>query len=112
MALPNLWNLPTTPETLAIFSFSNMDEHRKAAQQILVQLNATITLRPLDPIPLADIGAWAYNHQLVHNQQNAVLGIAGNDLTTVDFNDLSQLVNWIQLHAQEHYQASQILGLD
>ena len=113
MGLPTLYNLPSTPETLDAFSFANMDEHRKIAAALLAQLTVDIALYPLDPMGLGqDLGNWLYNHQIVHNAQNAALGIAGNDLTTVDFTDISQLTNWIELHAGEHYQASQLLGLN
>lgn len=111
MSLPSLFNVPLTPQELAIWTFANMDEHSKIAAAALAQLKATLPLFPLDPIPLFDIGTWAYNHQVIHDAQNAVLGIAGNDLTTIDLNDTAQLANWIQLHAQEHYQAAGLLGL-
>lgn len=111
MSLPSLFNVPLTREELDIWTFSNADEHQKIAAACLTQLSATIPQFPLDPIPVDDLGTWAYNHQAIHDAQNAVLGIAGNDLTTVDLNDTAQLSNWIQLHAQEHYQAAGLLGL-
>lgn len=111
MALPTLFNVPTNAEEMSIFAFANMDEHRKIAAAAQAQLSVALDLFPLDPIPTGDLGTWVYNHQTMHDQQNAVLGISGNDLTTLDLNDISQLVNWIELHAQEHYQAAQLLGL-
>ena len=111
MSIPQLYNVPLTKEELAIWTFANADEHGKIAAAAMAQLNATLPLFPLDPIPLFDIGTWAYNHQAIHDAQNAVLGIAGNDLTTIDLYDTAQLSNWIHLHSQEHYQAAGLLGL-
>lgn len=114
MSLPDLYNIPHSQSELNIWSFANMNEHAKTAAALLrASPPVVLPLYPLDPIPFgAGLGAWLYNHQTIHNAQNAALGIAGNDLTTLDFNDAGQVVNWIQLHASEHYQAAQILELN
>ena len=109
--LANLYNIPTTEKGFLEFSFANVDEHRKALSAIRSIYTITLQEYIIDPIPMFDFPAWAYRHQQMHNQQNQVLGIAGNDLTSVDFTKPDQLSSWISLHAQEHYQAASILGL-
>lgn len=112
MALATLFNTPVSPSRWAEFSFVNMDEHRKIAAAVLAQLALTIPLYPLDPVPTGlNAAAWLYNHQAIHNRENGILGIAGNDLTAVDFSDVSQVHNWVQLHAEEHRAAAQALGI-
>lgn len=111
MALVNLYNIPTTPEGFAEFSFSNYDEHKKIFSAIQSAYATRLEEYIIEPLPLFDFSAWAYRHQLMHNEQNQVLGIAGNDLTSIDFTKPDQLASWINLHAQEHYQAASILRL-
>lgn len=108
--LAALLNIPSGPEGWSYFGFHNMDEHR----QILAGLRRQGTSLPeyvLDPIPLHDIGAWAYNHQAMHTGMNEALGIAGSDLTTVNFNDPGEVSSWIRLHFNEHALAAQKLGI-
>lgn len=108
--LAALWNLPTTPETLSWFTFSNQQHHAAISGSVWSQLGLVLPQWPLDPLP-PDQTTWLYDHQQMHNQQNAVLGIVGNDLTELDFHDISQLTDWIELHAREHQQAAEILGI-
>jgi hypothetical protein len=43
--------------------------------------------------------------------QNEILGIQGEDITSLDFQDEAQLSSWIQQHFIEHYQAEGKLGV-
>mgnify|MGYP001615227794 CR=1 FL=1 len=106
-------DLPTTPERLAQFSFSNQDSHFRITAAIFRQQKKSILVFPVDPIPSAGQArqAWARAHQSWHNSQNAVLGIQGDDLTEVDFADMERLQSWIQQHFIEHYQAEAQLGI-
>ena len=61
---------------------------------------------PGDP----NLGTWAYSHQQAHTAFDDILGIAGNDLTDVDFTKQDQVESWLRLHFQEHYEAQQSLG--
>lgn len=107
-----LFNIPGDADSLGWFSFQNAASHAGIAAAVKTQLAVVLVQYPLDPMPLGEaLGGWLYNHQSMHDQQNAVLGIAGNDLTTFDIKDRSQVVNWIQLHAEEHRQAESLLGL-
>lgn len=112
MTLANLSNIPNDLNTLAIWTFSNQDEHLKIAAAIRRIFNVRVQAYILDPMPLHDRGAWLYNHQQAHNQQNAILGIAGNDLTQVDFDDPAQVASWVDQHNTEHILAAQILRLN
>ena len=110
MPLANLLNIPSDLESWAHFSFSNQDEHHRISAALRAKgINAPDY--QLDPIPLQDIGGWAYNHQAAHTTFDTAVGIAGSDLTTVDFSQPDQVASWIRLHFQEHNSASQILGL-
>jgi hypothetical protein len=113
MGLATLANLPVTPELVAQFAFANMDSHRKIAGAVFAAMGQIIPLYPLDPIPLFPGGllTWARNHQSTHDVQNAILGIRGDDLTSVDFTNEEQLSAWIFEHFAEHYAAETQLGI-
>lgn len=109
--LASLYNVFKDQIGLSQFSFANNDEHVRINSAVLGQFNIRLPSYVLDPIAVADPANWLYMHQDIHNQTNSVLGIAGNDISDVDFNNPGQLSSWIWLHAQEHYQAAQILGI-
>ena len=93
------------------FSFANQDHHLQIAREIYRQANLIIPVYSLDPINPQDAGVFLYQHQQAHNAQNSILGIAGNDLTTIDLTNKGELEEWILIHFQEHYTAQQLLGL-
>lgn len=114
MGLATLANLPTNEELLQQFSFANMDSHRKISDTIFRTMSGMILpIFPLDPIPLypGGLSVWARNHQSIHDQQNLILGIRGDDLTSVDFRDENQLAEWILQHFNEHYLAENQLRI-
>lgn len=111
MTTSNLLNVPSSPESWAWFSFSNQDSHIKIVRRAFQVLKVKLQEFPLDPMPLQDLGAWAYQHQQAHDQMNAVLGIAGNDFTALDLEAPDQVSSWIRNHFENHLQASDILKL-
>lgn len=115
MTLATLFNIPSDPFAFQQFSFSNAEHHVLIANAIQTLYNQATPAYILDPIPVLDsqggAGVWLYNHQAVHNFQNAVLGIAGNDLTGVDWQKPDEVADWINLHAEEHRTAATRLGI-
>ena len=109
--LANLYNTWKDDAGLQRFSFSNNDEHLSINRAILARFNQLLPVYVLDPINTHDPNTWLNVHQIVHNLQNQILGIVGNDLSDVDFQNPEQMASWVWLHAQEHYQASNILGI-
>lgn len=114
MSLAALFNVPEDPDQLAQWSFVNAAAHtdiiRVVYQRAGVVLSSYV-LDPLDPTNPASMQTWLYQHQLMHQQMDQVLGIAGYDLLDVDLTDRGQFAAWIQSHASEHLQAGQILNL-
>lgn len=111
MSLAGLYNVPETPDQFAQWSFINAAAHADINRVIFERVNVVISSFVLDPINPADLQNWLANHQIMHQQMDAVLGIAGYDLFDVDFTDRGQFASWIQSHASEHLQAGQILNL-
>jgi hypothetical protein len=109
--LADLYNVPTTDSERALWSFAHMAHHRDINAKIYLLIKVALPEYILDPIDANDTGQWEYQHQLMHDNQNQILGIVGQDLTGVDWKDQRLLTAWVWLNASEHYQASNILEI-
>jgi hypothetical protein len=109
--LANLYNTPITDDQRAAWAFSHMAHHRDINARIYLLIKVALPEYILDPINVNDTGQWEYQHQLMHDKQNQILGIQGQDLTGVTWKDQRLLDAWIWLNASEHYQASAILEI-
>lgn len=110
-AVAGLYNVPGTPEELAIWSAIHASHHRDINAAIYRLGGYVLAEFPLDPVPLGNPGGWANSHQEMHNQFQNLLGIAGFDLLDVEWENHNQLAGWIFLNAQVHMQAADILGI-
>lgn len=110
--LAALYNVPSTPPELSVWSFCNAAHHRDIIAAIFRAVQVELPEFVLDPFDPANMQTWLYQHAEMHRQMDAALGISGYDLIEVDWRDPGQLAGWIYLHANEHYQASVILGVD
>lgn len=63
----------------------------------------------LDPMNPNDLGMWNYQHQIMHNQLNALLGTQGFDLLSLDWQDPAQFAEWLRLNGDEHTRLSAAL---
>lgn len=111
MSLANLFNIPNNEREFSVFSFNNANQHRQIVDAIFRSKGLTLPVHILDPIPFSSLSSWLELHQQMHNDFNAALGIAGVDLTDVDFTDPQQFASWSRLHGSEHMQAAQMLRL-
>jgi hypothetical protein len=109
--LASLFNVPSTDEERAQWAFAHMAHHRDINARIYTLIKVALPEYILDPIDPNDSGTWEYQHQLMHDNQNQLLGISGQDLTGIDWNDQRLLAGWIFLNSSEHYQASNILEI-
>lgn len=111
MGIAALFNVPSNNEELAQWAFNNMAHHRDIILSIYHQTGVLLPEYVLDPVDFNDPGTWMYNHQIMHSDMDNILGIQGFDLLDVNWQDRGEFAGWIFLHSQEHYQASNILGV-
>jgi len=111
MALATLFNIPSDENDFQVFSLHNMDQHRQVINAIAATRNIILPLYPMDPIPLQDLPFWAIIHQASHNDVNGALGTAGFDISTIDVENEAELAAFFQIHAQEHVNWANVLGL-
>lgn len=111
MGLAAIANTPTDKNSMDQWAFSHMAHHRDIIRVIQMNYNIILPEYILDPLDPNDLGTWGYQHQIMHNQMDAILGIAGNDLVDVSWKDEAERSSWIDLNFREHLQANQILGV-
>ena len=107
--IASLYNVPGTDSERAEWAFAHMAHHRDINAKIYLLIKVALPEYILDPFDINDTGQWEYQHQQMHDNQNQLLGIQGQDLTGVDWRDQRLLAGWVWLNASEHYQASDIL---
>lgn len=110
-AIASLYNVPSTDNERAQWAFAHMAHHRDINRVIYQLVKVTLPEYILDQVDPNDVGRWEYQHQIMHDNQNALLTIQGQDLTGIEWNDQRLLSAWIQLNAIEHVQAADILRI-
>lgn len=110
-AVAALFNVPSTRDELNTWAFAHAAHHRDINRVIYELAGVQLVEYPLDPIDTHDSGVWTYQHQVMHQQFEPLLGIAGFDLLDVDLNNRSEFSGWIWLNAQSHYQAAALLNM-
>jgi len=70
-----------------------------------------LTQYQLSPVDPDNMGMWFYNHQIMHQQINQVLGTQGFNLLDYDWSDEDQLVEWLNQNAAEHQTICTALGI-
>ena len=110
-AIAALFNVPSNAQELSQWATAHATHHRDINRVLYQLTGADLPEFVLDPIDPSNTGVWEDQHQVMHQNQNAILGINGFDLSEVDFKNLDLLTGWITLNANEHYQAAAILGI-
>ena len=108
---PEIAVLDNDPDEIERWVHSHYDEHFRIIAAIAKQKNIRLQVLPINYLREDNFQSWLFQHQSLHNDMNSVLHIAGNDLLDVDFKNDEQRNAWAWLQAQEHYQATNKLGI-
>ena len=103
--------MPGTPEELMVWAATHASHHRDIIRSIYNRAGIALDEYILDPIDPDNTTVWEDQHQVMHSQMDAVLGIGGYDLSEVNFKNPTLLNGWITLNANEHYIASNALEI-
>lgn len=109
MSIQDVWNVPRTPDELAKWSVLHMILHRDQIRTAFVKFKTILPEYALDPIDPSPFSIWFQQHQLMHNNIDELAKVAQFDLLDVNLADPTQLVGWIQSHAQLHQQEATAL---
>lgn len=108
----SLFNVPSNQQELDTWAFAHAAHHQDINRLIFQKYNLTLTSYVLDPFDPNAADNWLYQHQTMHQEFDAILGITGFDLLDVNFKDKGEVAGWVYLNANEHYQAANILEID
>lgn len=91
--------------------FSNHNDHQNVHDAIQAKSLGNLVVYELNPVDWDNWDSFALRHQSAHNEANEALGLAGTDLTGVDFNDPAQTAQWAFAHYREHQAWHATLGI-
>jgi hypothetical protein len=111
MSIAGLYQIPRTPQEVSQWVFDNATDHLLIINAIQAQKKQLLTNYVLDPLPQVDIPNWLWRHQTMHADFDGVLGVGGNDFSSLDFNDPVAVQYLVQLHFNEHLAAHTALGI-
>ena len=109
--IATIYEVPETEEHLALWATVHAAHHRLINAKIYELGGVSLPEYVLDPINPANTGPWEDQHQVLHQLMDAALGIAGFDLTGVDFRNRDALTGWITQNAIEHTLAADLLEI-
>ncbi len=107
----DLLNRPKDATQLSSFSFPNQNHHDLVVTALRALGNNNVNRYILDPISDQDMNNFLIRHQQSHNEINGVLGVAGNDLSSLNVKDINNFESWLLLHATEHLQWQNKTGI-
>lgn len=93
------------------WAFSNRNDHQDVHAAIQAQLLGNLVVYELYPVNWENVDTFSALHQNAHNEANEALGLAGTDLTGVDFNDSASVAQMAFAHYREHQAWHAKLGI-
>ena len=112
MGLPDLYFPPSLTENgWREYWFQHWIDHQDIVQAIQAKTGLQLQMYLIDPWVDSDKDGILERHQQYHNDMDLALGIAGNDLTSVDQKKENEVKSWVYLNYQEHLSAHTILNI-
>lgn len=111
MSVADIFNIPGDAAQLASWAMLHMIWHRSCNVEIFRQHNIILPEFILAPINTEAADGFLENHQTMHNNLDAILGVSSYDLMNVAWNDENQRIGWFQAHAQLTRQEANKLGI-
>lgn len=102
---------PPEPTGWDEWMLQHLAHHQAINQGIKTTKGITPFQFQIYPFNPKDAQNWLEQHQQQHNVTNSILGIGGQDLSILDFNDRKSIDSWTYLHWIEHQAAGSILGM-
>ena len=100
-----LFNTPKNADDWSVWSWHNANDHLEIRQAIAAQKKTNLTDYQVYPIFEGDVPGFLQRHSQLHIEMLGALGLQGEDLLDVDFNDESQKEAWMNLHVRDHIAA-------
>jgi hypothetical protein len=101
---------PPTDRGFQEWATAHDRQHEAIAQAIKETKGIVVEYLPLYPVNENDLDNWLRQHQQMHNEMLAALGIPGTDLSVLDLKDKPQADSWFFTHYLQHQQVAQACG--
>src|SRR5262249_26973761 len=95
MSVADLLRTPRGRAEVADWTFNNAQDHALIVDAIRQQRGVSLRTYTLDPLDPDDLPRWLYDHQTMHADMDAVLGIQSVDLSVLDPSKPLELTAWI-----------------
>lgn len=106
-----LAEIPRTKEQWDRWSYANRLEHQSILAAIQAKGGGNLPYYIIEPINFQQFDIFLQNHQQLHLDMTAAVGVQSVDLQDVDLKNESQMVSWIWLHQLDHRNVSEALGI-
>ncbi len=93
------------------WSLHHASDHREIREAIEAANLGDLPDWELSPINWNQLTQWHFRHQTSHNDFNGALGLAGSDISSVDFSKPEDAKDWFFNHFREHLAAHNALGI-
>jgi hypothetical protein len=111
VGLPDLYYPPPGEAGWREYWFNHWIDHQDIVQAIQEATGVQLQMYIIDPWVNSDKDGILERHQQYHDDMDAVLGIAGNDLSEIDFQKPNEVKSWVYLNYQEHLSAHSALNI-
>ena len=91
-----------SPESREQWVLWHSQDHQEIHQAIQNVLGTNLVIYQLYPMDLKNLEQWAAWHQQTHDDENSATGLAGNDLSEMNFKDPKKANEWHFNHFKEH----------
>jgi hypothetical protein len=110
MSLAQIENVPATLDDKRWFDFNHQDLHRRMIDYYAL-VDTDLDAFVMDPFDVNNQTA-VLQHQIMHNELDAILGTPNYDMTTLNWGDADSRGNWISNNYQSHQNYAQLTGVD
>ena len=100
MSVADIFNVPSNDQELAAWSNLHMIWHRSMNLAAFEQFNVALPEFILDPADFSSRSGFLQNHQTMHDNLDALYGVASYNIIDVDMTDPSQRAGWFAAHAE------------
>lgn len=111
MSLAQVVFPPPTKTGMEEWAFAHFQHHIAIIEATLAIKNVRLNLYQLYPFNEHATADWLRQHQEAHNEFNAVYGVNGNDLSSVDFKNKKQKDAYFWLNFNEHRNVGKLCGV-
>ena len=111
MSLAQILYPAPTSTGLVEWSFYRYQHHLAIIGAVKTTKGLQLPVYPIWPFPPNNVATWLENHQLMHDEMDALYGINGYDLSSFDWLDEKQREGFFWLNYVEHRGVAQDCGV-